>query len=90
MKRKAIFIIREVDPQTTGPQILTHILDSDGVLVKEGDCVEFCLGLNTTIQAPVFESAGVLWISTPNHTPKSCRLDELTGFVGNFFEHSPT
>lgn len=88
--RDALVVAKKHDDpeKLVGPGLRPHLLDSDGFVVGEGDSVRFLLGLNTYITAPVFESSGVLWISTPDHTPKSCELSKLSGFVGEWFKVS--
>ncbi len=62
--------------------------DDDGCATRAGDEVFFSYGIPPVgVIADVIERDGELWVLTPGHTPKECRLRNLRQFVGGWFRH---
>lgn len=64
----------------------TGVLDADGVEVCIGDSVSFCYGIPPIgVTAPVIMQDDDVWVATPEHLPKRCRLTKLKEYVGDFY-----
>lgn len=65
--------------------------DDDGVRIREGMWVSFTYGIPSVfVKGQVTrDKKYVLIITTPGHSPSSCRLSELRDFVGSFYKYEP-
>ena len=60
--------------------------DDDGAATRAGDVVFFTYGIPPVrVLAEVVERDGVLWVLTPEHNPKECKLKKLRGYVGAWY-----
>lgn len=63
--------------------------DDDGEFVYAGDTVSFSYGIPPVgVRGKVFERDGDLWVSTPGHKPKECRLRSLRRYVGAWWKYT--
>lgn len=61
--------------------------DDDGRFILPGDRVWFSLGIPPErVEGPVVTIEGELWILTPRHKPRRCRMSMLREYVGAFFK----
>lgn len=66
------------------------IKDEWGDVIKAGDFVNFSYGIPPTgVTAEVVERDGVLWILTPNLTPKEERLSKVKKWY-SIYRETPT